>query len=66
MGKERTVLVITVGIGRIEYPKAITDGDTRRYDQKPSGETLTLRVTNCVDSLPGDDHCHDSGLAGTG
>ena len=55
--------VVAVGIVGKQHTQAVSDGDARSDHQKTLGEPSALGMANGVDSLPCDEHCHDSGLA---
>ena len=58
--------VVTVRIVGLEHAQAITDGEARCHDQESARELLAVRMARGIDGLPGDQHCHHRGLAGTG
>ncbi len=58
--------VIVVRVRRQQNPQAVTNGDTRRYDQEPVGEPVVLRTRRLIQGVPCDDHPHHHSLPGTG
>ena len=56
-------VVVAVGIVGKQHTQAVSDGDARSDHQKALSEPSALGMANGVDSLPGDEHCHDRGLA---
>jgi hypothetical protein len=66
VGNEFAARVIAIGVVRLEYPKAIFNGEARRDDEEAAGEVLAGRSAHGVYGLPGDEHGHDRSLARPG
>ncbi len=58
--------VVAVGIVGQQNTKAVADGEAGRDDQKAAGEFRAAGAANGIDGLPGNEHGHDGGLAGSG
>ena len=58
--------VVAVRIVGLEHPQTVADGHARGHHQEAARELPAARPAHGVDRLPGDDHRHDGGLAGTG
>ena len=59
-------LVVGVGVVGLEEAEAVLDRDPGGHDQEAAGEALGVGVPDGIDGLPGDQHRHHGGLAGTG
>ena len=62
---EFPALVVAVRIVGLEHAQPVADGDAGRDHEKTAGEFLAVRSSHRIDGLPGDEHGHDRGLAGT-
>jgi hypothetical protein len=60
------VLVVAVGVVRLQDAQAVLDRQAGRADQEAAGEVPAARPAHRIDRLPGDEHGHDRGLAGAG
>jgi hypothetical protein len=49
-----------------QHPQSIADGQAWSHDQEPLGEAGILGTGHLIQRLPGDEHRHHHGLAGTG
>lgn len=58
--------VVRIGVVGLQDLQSVANGDARRHHQEAAGEPPGRRVAHGVDRLPGDDHGHHGGLAGTG
>ncbi len=58
--------VVVVRMLGKQDPQPITDGDAWRDDEEVFGEASVLRAGDLVQGVPGDEHCHDHGLARAG
>ena len=65
VGQQLTVFVIAVRVVGLQDAQTVLDGQARRADQKATGEVLAGWSAHSIDGLPGDQHGHDGGLAGT-
>jgi hypothetical protein len=63
---ELAICVIAVWIVGLEDSQAIFDGQAGRDNQEATGEVFAVGAADGVDRLPGDEHGHDGGFAGTG
>ena len=57
---------VAVGVVGVQHAQAIADGDTRRDHQEARREAFGRACARGVDGLPGDEHSHHGGFAGTG
>ncbi len=55
--------VVVAGEVRAQNLEAVADGDPGRDDEERVAEALVLGIGELVESLPGDKHRHDHGLA---
>ena len=51
---------------RLQDAEAVANGDSGGNDQEAPGKTAAVGAANRIDGLPGDQHGHDGGFAGTG
>ena len=58
--------VVAVRIVRLQHAQPVADRDAGSDDEETPREALAAGVTYGVDRLPGDDHRHHGGLAGSG
>ena len=65
-GQDVALAVVVLRIVRQEHPQPITDGNAGGDDEKGVAETGILRICGLVQRVPGNEHGHDDGLAGTG
>ena len=63
---EFTLGEVTLGVVRMQHAQAIADGDARRDDEEARREAFGRACARGVDGLPGDEHGHHGGFAGTG
>ena len=65
-GYQLAAVVIAVGVVGLEHAQTVLDGYAGGDDKESASESLGVGPADGVDGLPGDDHCHDGGLAGAG
>ena len=66
LGDQLAVLVVVFRVIGQEGAQPVADGDARGRYQEVLGELPPLRMPDCVDRLPGYQHGHHGGLAGSG
>ena len=59
-------LVVVLRVGRLQDRQTALDRQPRRYDQDVGSKPDILRMGDFIQHMPGNDHAHDNGLAGTG
>ena len=65
-GDEFAAGIVALRVVRQQHAQAVADGDAGRRHQKAAGEARAVRAAHCVHRLPGDEHGHHGGLAGSG
>ena len=60
------ILVVAVRVVRLQNTEAVLDRKTGRDHKKSAREVFTSGAANSVNSLPGNEHGHDRGLASAG
>ena len=65
-GHELAARVVGVGVVRLQHPQPVADRHAGSDHQEPAREPRAAGPADRVDGLPGDEHRHDRGLAGTG
>src|SRR3954469_7083978 len=66
LGYEFAAGVIAVGIVWLKYAQAFADGEAGRDHQKAACEFRTARPANEINSLPSNQHRHQSRFTGAG
>ena len=55
-GDDLAVLVVAVGVVRLEHPQAVFDRQARRHDQETAREFPAAWLANGINRLPGNEH----------
>ena len=65
-GNQFAARIVAVRIIGLKHASRSLNSEARRDNQKPASEVGTARPPDGVDSLPGDDHRHNSGFTRAG
>ncbi len=66
VGDKFTTLVIAIWIIGLKHPKPIPDSNARGDYEEAAGESPASGMSHGIDSLPRNEHRHDSGLSCAG